>query len=478
MRGVWVATVRNIDWPSKPGLTVDRMKAEMINLLDLHKRNGMNCIVFQVRPACDAFYASKLEPWAQWLTGIQGQAPDPFFDPLAFTIRECHKRNMELHAWFNPYRAVTGFETAQIDSTHPSVKHPDWIITYGKNKFLDPGLPETRQHVIGVVADVVRRYDIDAVHMDDYFYPYKIEGEEFSDEATFQKYPRGFSPDEKEDWRRNNVDMLIRQLYDTIHDLKPRVQFGISPFGVWRNSSVDSTGSDTRAKQTNYDDLYADIIKWLKNGWIDYVVPQAYWPIGFEIADHKIISEWWNRNAYGKNLYIGHGVHRFDKHSKYKAWRNSREIEKQVRLSRTETNVSGDFYFSSRVFQKNPVRLNQTFRKKIYPYPALIPLNPSVTGGPPDPPRELHASGQRNAISLKWDKPAAEKGVYYVLYRFPGKTTGDMSDPQGMYKITSHTQVSLRKRFSLFRRNYTFVVTALNRLHYESGPSQAITVRY
>jgi len=247
MRGVWVATVRNIDWPSRPGLTVTQMKDEMISLLDLHKRNGMNCIAFQVRPACDALYASEIEPWAQWLTGTQGQAPKPFFDPLTFAIQECHKRNMELHAWFNPYRAVTGYETAQMNESHVSVQHPDWIITYGKNKFLDPGLPETRNYVIRVVSDVVKRYDIDAVHMDDYFYPYKIVGEVFHDEATFHKYSRGFLPDDKEDWRRNNVDLLIQQLQDSIKVLKPWVQFGISPFGVWRNSSADSTGSDTKA---------------------------------------------------------------------------------------------------------------------------------------------------------------------------------------------------------------------------------------
>ena len=318
MRAVWVATVRNIDWPSKQGLSVADQQKELIDLIDLHKENGMNVIVFQVRPACDAMYQSTYEPWAQWLTGIQGKTPEPFYDPLEYIIEECHKRNMELHAWFNPYRAVSDYETFLLDSSHIAIQHPEMIIAYGKNKYLNPGLPETRDYVTKIVADVVSGYDIDAVHMDDYFYPYKIAGLELPDEDTFRKYSRGFAESKKEDWRRDNVDLVIKMLQDTIKSIKPWVKFGISPFGVWRNSNVDPKGSDTKAGQTNYDDLYADILKWLKKGWIDYVTPQAYWHIGFEIADHKIIAEWWNGNSFNRNLYIGHGIHRLDKKSKYK----------------------------------------------------------------------------------------------------------------------------------------------------------------
>jgi len=287
-----------------------------------------------------------------------------------------------------------------------------------------------------------------------------------------------FLADEKEDWRRNNVDLLIQQLQVSIKALKPWVQFGISPFGVWRNSSVDPSGSDTKAKQTNYDDLYADVIKWMKNGWIDYVVPQAYWHIGFEIADHKVISEWWNRNSYGRNLYIGHGVHRLDKKSKYKAWRSSTEIEKQVQLSRSEKNVSGDFYFSSRVFQKDPVRLNKTIRKKIYPYPAILPVNQAMEGASPDAPTNFIRGGFGSQETLLWQGPETDERIYYAVYRFAGNSAGDYNDPANLFLITSKQQLSLKKRFFLFRRTCTFIVTALNRLHYESKPSSTVTIRY
>lgn len=479
MRAVWVATVRNIDWPSKAGLTVEEQKKELIYLLNVHKKNRMNVIVFQVRPACDALYNSPYEPWAQWITGKQGQAPDPYYDPLEMIIEECHKRNMELHAWFNPYRAVTGFEHTILDSSHIAVTHPEMVLRYGKNKYLNPGLPETRAYVTKVVADVVSRYDIDAVHMDDYFYPYKLPGVDFPDEEAFLKYHGEFSKDEKEDWRRNNVDLVIRQIQDTIKTLKPWVKFGISPFGVWRNKSTDPLGSDTQSKQTNYDDLYADILKWLREGWIDYVTPQAYWHIGFEIADHQKISEWWDTNSFNKNLYIGLGVHRLNKKSKYEEWRSSDQIVRQVELSRSLPNVSGNFYFSSKVFIKNPLRINQTLRKKLYPYPALIPINPAIPGKAPPPPSQLSVKSTGDSVILRWNQNVSpdEQG-YFVVYRSRKNKEINQDDPSNILLLTNKPEVSLKKRFFLTRRNYNIRVTSISRTHYESTVGETVSVKY
>ena len=313
MRAVWIATIANIDWPSSATLSSGQQQKEFIELLDLCKIYNMNTVVFQIRPASDAFYASAFEPWSQWLTGKQGNRPDPYYDPLRFATTECHKRGIDLHVWINPYRAVSDVNVNRTSPQHISNIHPEWFITYGKTKLFDPGLPQTREYVTKVVCDIVRRYDIDAIHMDDYFYPYRISGVEFPDDQSFIDYPRGFKASEREEWRRHNVDLIIQQLHDSIKAIKPWVEFGISPFGIWRNASKDPAGSNTKAGQTNYDDLYADILKWEKNQWIDYVTPQVYWEIGKETADYKIIADSSRpvkRIAVARNLFRGleHGI--------------------------------------------------------------------------------------------------------------------------------------------------------------------------
>ncbi len=473
MRAVWVATVLNIDWPSQKDLSVEEQKKEIIDMLDLLKKDGMNTIVFQVRSGCDAVYVPGLEPWAEWLTGIQGKAPEPFYDPLSFIIDECHKRNMEFHAWFNPFRAVAGYKLRQVDSSHISVTNPEMIITYGENKILNPALPETRSYVSAVVADVVRRYDIDAVHMDDYFYPYKIKDKKFNDSLSFTIYNRGYMEKEIDDWRRDNVDMAIRQIHDSIKALKPWVQFGISPFGVWRNKNKDTKGSDTQAGQTCYDDLYADILKWMRNGWIDYVTPQIYWHIGHELADFKTLAKWWNTNSYGINTYIGHGIHRLNTESETEQWRNSNEVSKQVKLCRSLPHVSGSFYFSSKVFMKNPVDINQAMRTKIYPYPALIPENPAIHGNKPAAPAALRLNIRGD--SLIWDHDP-EPGTYYVLYRFRGKSLRGINDPANIYRITNNPECRISKEAVVNKKRYSYLVTAISRTHQESDPSNMLII--
>jgi uncharacterized lipoprotein YddW (UPF0748 family) len=367
-RGVWIATVDNIDWPQKGVSTVYGQKTEFIRQLDQHKRNGMNAVIVQVRPSADAFYPSTLEPWSQWLTGVQGRSPSPYYDPLQFMIEETHKRGMEFHAWLNPYRANFNIGSASIAPNHITRIHPDWFLSYGGKKYFDPSNKDGQQHVIAVVRDIVKRYDIDAIHMDDYFYPYRIAGKEFPDAASYIKSGSKLS---KDDWRRSNVDSIIKKLNAVIKQEKPYCKFGISPFGVWRNKSVDPEGSNTKAGQTNYDDLYADILLWMQKGWVDYVAPQLYWEIGHKLADYEELIDWWSRHSYGRHIYIGHGIYRaFEKGA---AWKNPKELPNQIKMLREYPEVQGSIYFSSKSFDRNPNGWNDSLQNNYYKTPALIP---------------------------------------------------------------------------------------------------------
>jgi uncharacterized lipoprotein YddW (UPF0748 family) len=243
LRAVWVASVTNIDWPSSKNLTSAQQRSELITLLNKHQLNGMNCIMFQIRPSCDAFYMNAMEPWSEWLTGSQGTPPNPIYDPLQFAVEECKKRGIELHAWFNPYRAVLNKNSSSVHFSHISKTHPEWIREYDALKLLDPGIPAVREYVTQVILDVVKRYDIQGVHFDDYFYPYPKTGFTFEDDSTFALYPNGFT--DKDDWRRNNINILVQMISDSIKFYKPWVKFGISPFGIWKNSSTDPLGSAT-----------------------------------------------------------------------------------------------------------------------------------------------------------------------------------------------------------------------------------------
>ncbi len=367
-RGVWIATVDNIDWPKRGVTDPAKQKADFIRILDLHQRNGMNTMVVQVRPAADAFYPSPYEPWSAFLTGVQGKAPSPYYDPLQFMIEETHKRGMEFHAWLNPYRANFNIKTASIAKNHITRVHPEWFVTYGDTKYFDPGNLEGQKFVENVVRDIVKRYDVDGVHVDDYFYPYPIGTKEFPDWASYKKSGTTLS---RADWRRSNVDSIIRQLSIIIKEEKPLCKFGISPFCVWRNKSQDPEGSDTKAGITNYDDLYADILLWLKNGWVDYVTPQLYLEIGNERVDYATMVEWWANHSYGRHVYIGHGVYRA--YERNKAWKNPDELPNQIKLLRENPNVQGSLYFSSKTFDGNPNGWNDSLRNNYYRMPALIP---------------------------------------------------------------------------------------------------------
>jgi uncharacterized lipoprotein YddW (UPF0748 family) len=392
-RGVWVATVVNIDWPNKEGLSSNEQKAEFIHLLDMHKRNGMNAVIVQVRPSADALYPSQYEPWSEYLSGKQGVPPSPYYDPLQFMIDETHKRGMEFHAWINPYRAVFDMHSSSVASNHITRTHPEWFLTYGGKKYFNPGLPEVMQYVNAVVRDIISRYDIDGLHLDDYFYPYRITGKEFPDEATYRKYGNGM---DKEDWRRSNTDSIIKMIHQTVVSVKPTIRFGVSPFGVWRNKSKDPQGSDTRAGQTNYDDLYADILLWLKEGWIDYVAPQLYWEIGHHLCDYTVLLKWWGDHSYGKHVYIGHGIYRTVENPTA-AWRNPYELPNEIKLLRMNNNIQGSIYFNSKVFDSNPNGWNDSLQNNYYKKPALLPPMNWIDTVAPQKPSITNFSEQRNA---------------------------------------------------------------------------------
>ena len=296
-RGAWIQAVNG----QFQGMPADKMQQTLTHQLDVLRQAGINAIIFQIRPEADALYAYKYEPWSRFLTGVQGKAPVPAWDPLQFMIEECHKRNMELHAWINPYRAKTK-GTTTLAGNHPAKLYPDRFLEYDGQLYFDPGLPENRAYICTVVKDIVERYDVDGLHIDDYFYPYPVPNKDIRDDVSFAQYGTGYA--NRADWRRNNVNLLIRDLHHTIRETKPWVKFGISPFGIYRNQKSDPDGSRTNGLQ-NYDDLYADILLWVNNGWVDYTIPQVYWEIGHPAADYQELVGWWARHADNRPLFIG-----------------------------------------------------------------------------------------------------------------------------------------------------------------------------
>jgi len=476
-RAVWVATVENIDWPSTKHLSADSQKTEFIKLLDLHKQNGMNAIVAQIRPAADAFYPSPYEPWSEWLTGTQGKAPDPYYDPLDFMIKETHKRNMEFHAWLNPYRAVNDIYHSSVAPDHITKTHPEWFLVYGEKRYFDPGNKEVQEFVTKVVRDIVRRYDVDAIHFDDYFYPYRIPKREFPDSVSFSKYGNGLT---KDDWRRSNVDSIILKLSKAIKEEKKYCKFGISPFGVWRNSSKDSLGSETQAGQTNYDDLYADILLWLRLKWIDYVAPQLYWEIGFAKAPYEVLIDWWAQNAYGRHLFVGHGFYR-TLENRVGPWKQASEIPNQIAMLREYKEVQGSIYFSSKSFNSNPNGWNDSLKNNYYKYPAIVPPMNWVDSIKPLRPTILYDS---MAISFKDSigitinsNPASVKPASYIIYSFPDLRGINITDAK---KITAIINSSDNKYFYSLKQippgqtRVVIAITSLSRTNNESVLSRYI----
>lgn len=469
MRAAWIATVANIDWPRQGCVDPKAQQVHLVEILDSLKMLKFNAIVFQIRPTADALYDSEIEPWSKWLSGCQGVCPEPYYDPLEFVIGEAHRRQIDVHVWLNPYRVVLKEEDIDsLASNHIYKRRPEWFVKYGKQYYFNPGLDETRGYLNRVVADVVARYDVDAVHFDDYFYPYRIAGLEFPDRGTFEKYPRGFR--DIDSWRRNNVDMIIQELAHTIHSRKPWVEFGVSPFGVWRNDNKDPNGSRTLAGQTNYDDLYADVRLWLRKGWIDYVVPQLYWEIGKAVADYLVLSRWWVDNSYGRNLYIGISSSNIGA-IRPAAWHRPNELCRQMRVNRHYEEIGGEAFFSCKTLLANPQGLCDSLMRTFYRYPALTPVNSSIRGGASADPDSVRVEMWGKRPYLVWN-PVTDFGGYqvrqYVVYMFSAFDTVDIGNPAAIVAQTDDTCIDLTRIDTRGLEEVVFVVTSVNRYHHES----------
>jgi uncharacterized lipoprotein YddW (UPF0748 family) len=475
LRAAWIATVFNHDWPSRSGMNGAEAQAELVQLIDTLHQLGMNAIVFQVRATGDAFFDSPIEPWSEFLMGEQGKTPDPFFDPLAVALEACHQRGMELHAWLNPFRAaLRPDDSLRAHPQHALRKHPEWLLRYGPRTYFDPGLPEVQSYTIELVLDIIRRYDVDAVHFDDYFYPYRIPGQEFPDTLSYRLHGQGML---LADWRRANVDHFIESLNDRLRTVRPDIKFGISPFGVWRNEESDPIGSATQAGQTSYDDLYADVRKWLVRGWIDYVAPQAYFSIGYEPADYRELVDWWSRHCFGRHVYIGHSLYKVNNNHD-ENWKDPDQILQQLAINRDYPEVKGSMYFSAKHLLQNPLGLADSLGSKPYAYLALPPVMPWLDGAAPPRPRKPKAKSRKEGIQLRWDKEGLARDVYYLaIYRFPKKQVGSRESPLPLKQVVKGEQGNWTDPHTRFLKRYTYVITALDRHFNESDAARSVTKR-
>ncbi len=467
-RGVWVATVTNIDWPSKPGLSISVLKREALDIISSHHAMGMNAIILQVRPAGDAIYPSALAPWSKYLTGEQGLPPDQSFDLLKFWIEECHKRNMELHAWINPFRAALHSDEA-LHISHPALVNRHWTVVHNKRLYYNPGLPEVRQHILQVIIDLVSRYDINGLHIDDYFYPYPANGDVFNDTATYISQLDYEAPLSIHDWRRHNIDLFIQEAYQSIHQVKPWVKFGISPFGVWRNIADDPRGSDSRAGVTSYDHLYADVIKWAEMGWIDYVLPQIYWSTRDEAANFIKLADWWNQHVTNRHLYIGHGIYKINGTQKH--WDNPEELKEQLQHTRKLANVKGSAFYSHNHFMRANNNLNSLLQDSIYKEPALVPPMPWLNNMPPQPVSNVrHKRG-----IITWEAPemvnAIHKPLKYIVFI-------DNGDDEEEWFITSNRFYRPGNPASNRKSRYSISVASIDSFNQISERSEPLRVRF
>ncbi len=461
-RGAWIQCVNG----QFLGMSTQQMQQTLAYQLNELRKSGVNAIIFQVRPECDALYESSLEPWSRFLTGQQGRAPQPYWDPLKWMIEQCHRRGMELHAWINPYRAKTKNTTA-LATNHIGVRRPDLSFSYDGQLILNPGIPENRNIICQVVDDIVSRYDIDGLHIDDYFYPYPVQGQVIPDDREFRLYNNGIR--DKGDWRRYNVNLFIKQLSETIHRRKPWVKFGVSPFGIYRNKrNAPQLGSNTSGLQ-NYDDLYADVLLWVNNGWVDYIVPQIYWQIGHPTADYATLISWWNRYAGARHLYVGEDVERTVKYPD-PSNSNTHQLAAKRRLHAQMSNVNGTVLWYAKAVVDNVGNYGTALRNVYWRTPALPPQMPFIDDKKPKKPKKVMPIWTTDGQVLFWTAPSAKKwgdeAVRYVIYRFNDGESIDIDNASKIVSITSNTFYRLPVVDGNTR--CTYVVTALDRMSNES----------
>jgi len=480
LRGAWIATFTNIDWPSANTLPVAAQQAELLALLDQLQATGFNAVYFQVRSQCDAMYESQLEPWSADLTGRQGRAPSPAYDPLEFLIAACRQRGLEVHAWFNPFRAVSN--VANLPSfapTHLARTRPEWLLAQGSLRILDPGLPQVRDYVLSVLLDVLRRYDVDGIHFDDYFYPYPpSSGPAFNDDATFAADPRGFTS--RADWRRDNINLFIQRSQESIRAAKPWVKFGVSPFGIWRNRGSDPSGSATNGLQS-YSDIYADSRKWIQQAWVDYLTPQLYWSVGFSVANYGVLLPWWNALGGSRHVYSGLAAYKVNNGGTDPNWSQPAQLPDQVRLNRQQPNVRGQTFFSARSVTGNPLGLRDALREDLFRTPALLPPMPWKDDQPPAPVSNLTARPSGNGVQLTWVAPPPtgnplDQMRQFVVYRSTSSAI-NVEEAANIVRITAHEGETSFTDQGLAPGTYHYAVTALDRLHNESLPAGPVSAQ-
>lgn len=462
-RGTWIQCVNG----QFQGLTALEMQQNLTKQLDMCQAAGINAVMFQVRAEGDALYQSNYEPWSRFLTGTQGQ--NPGWDPLAWMVAQCHKRNMEIHAWINPFRAKTK-GTKELASTHPYVQHPERFFNYDGQYIFDPGLDVNRRYICSVAKDIVSRYDVDGLHIDDYFYPYPVSGVVIPDQKTFQENPNGFV--NIQDWRRYNVNSFVQMLSETVHQTKPWVKFGVSPFGIYHNAKNGDNlpGSETRGLQC-YDDLYADVLFWVDKEWVDYTMPQLYWEMGHKSADYERLVKWWARYASKRPLYIGQDVERSVKAVDANNPTRNQQAPK-LDIARTTRGVKGNCFWYSAALTKNTGNYAYELQEDYHLFPALQPAMPFIDDKAPGKPAKVKAIWMPDGYFLFWTAPKAKSEMdharQYAIYCFAKGEKIDISSPDHLLTITSKTMYKLPYQHG--QEKFTYVVTALDRLQNESKP--------
>ena len=474
-RGAWIQTAFQSQYTR---MQQDSMQNYFIKLLDNLKECKINAVIFQMRPSADAFYLSDVEPVSRFLTGTQGVWNQKQWDPALFVLEECHKRNIEFHAWLNPYRVTTS-ATETLHPEHIYFKHPSWFVEYGGKKYFDPGQPQCRKFYRDVIIDIATRYDVDGIHMDDYFYPYPIAGVEFPDEASFLTYheKQGFSENERDDWRRSNVDILIKSIHEDLILLKPWVRFGISPFGIYRNNRSWAEGSKTNGLQ-NYDDLYADVLKWTENGWIDYLIPQLYWEIGHTAADYTTLCNWWNKHNNDIPLYIGQSISRsLDQGDDLSE--SDDHFSDKIEQTRELEFIDGNCFWYGYQIDNNEHKIADVLKDKYHKYEALIPQYERIDTESPDRGKRPRTKWDDKGYKLYWDEVKDDNPMqdtyYYCVYSFPRGEKKDFDNPK--YLVATTKEPFYYMPYKKTRRRHTYYVTVVDRMHNESKPSKRQRVR-
>lgn len=480
MRGVWISTHISLDWPNRTQ-NPDQQRAALLGILDHNKATGMNAAFLQVRSQSDAMYPSAFEPWSYYLTNNQGTAPVPAWDPLQFAIDESRKRGLEFHAWINPYRAVATLanagNTAQYSAAHVSRTHPEWLLTVGTVQILNPGLPQVRDHVTGVIMDIVERYDVDGIHFDDYFYPNGTSAT--IDDAAYNADPRGFPATAagRADWRRDNINLLISRVAENIKAIKPWVKFGVSPSGIYRSSTDPAIGSPTSAGALqHYSAMFADSRKWLQSGWLDYLTPQIYWYIGQAGSDYKLLVPWWNENAFGRHIYVGLADYKMGT----AGWTSPTQIADQIAMNRASSNVYGQVHFRHAFLAANTLNYRTDLKNNIYNKPALLPAMPWKDDVRPEVPVAVTASmNEDGSVALSWARPPdglneLDKVRRYAVYRSEQRDI-DIENADYLVGITNADDATYTDRTVEVGKFYYYSVTALNRLHHESAAASTVS---